>query len=738
MEIYINQEHQTFHLQNNAISYIMMVLPDGSLGHLYYGTRLHEHPNWRHLLETCNRPMSSNPLASRPDFSLEHVLQEYPSSHVTDYREAAFHAINEDGGDAISFKYVGYRVEEGKVKIDGLPATYVEKSDEAKTLTIIVEDPLTHLKAELYYTIFADAPIMTRSVKFINEGKTTLHLRKVMSMCLDFPDHDFTWMQFSGSWARERHPYERSLEIGVTAIGSLRGHSSHQQNPFVILKRRETTESNGEAYAFSFVYSGNFLALAEVDNYETLRLTMGIHPEHFDWCLEPSQSFSTPEVVMAYTTKGLNDLSGSLHHLYRTRLVRGYWRDRVRPILLNSWEACYFDVTEDKVLAMAKKAKACGVELFVIDDGYFKNRHNDYAGLGDWEVDEEKFPHGFNYLTTRLKEMGLMTGLWIEPEMVNKESELYRTHPDYILQEQGRESAVGRHQYVLDFTRKEVVDTIYTKLEKLLSSGDFSYVKWDMNRSISEAHSLNLPASHQGEVFHRYILGVYDLYERLIQRFPHMLFESCASGGARFDAGMLYYAPQAWTSDDTDAIERLKIQYGTSYGYPLVSMGSHVSAVPNHQLMRTTPLKTRAHVAYFGTFGYELDPRELSVQDIAEMKKQTTFMKKYRKIIQMGTFYRLKSPFTSNEAAWMVVSDDQQEAIVGYYRILSEVNAPYRRVKLMGLNPDLQYRIDENEISYYGDELMSRGLITTDETSSGDGNSRGDYTSYLYILRAIK
>lgn len=434
-------------------------------------------------------------------------------------------------------------------------------------------------------------------------------------------------------------------------------------------------------------------------------------------------------------------MSQTFQKLYAKRLARGYWRDKARPILNNNWEATYFDFTEDRLVEIAKKAKECGVELFVLDDGWFGARRNDRAGLGDWVANEELLPNGIKGLSERIEALGLKFGLWFEPEMVNKDSDLYRAHPDWILQTPGRSTSHGRYQYVLDFSRKEVVDHIYGMMAKLLSESKISYIKWDMNRSITECYSSKLPSDRQGEVFHRYILGVYDLYERLTNEFPEVLFESCASGGGRFDPGMLYYAPQGWTSDDSDAIERLKIQYGTSMCYPLSSMGSHVSVVPNHQVFRNTPLHTRANVAYFGTFGYELDLNKLTEEEIKEVKEQITFMKEYREVLQFGTFYRLKSPFEGNETVWMVTNEDSTLAIVGYYRVLNGVNQPYSRVRLQGLNPDMIYENVWNHTENYGDELMNYGLITSDVTAGevpGNVTPCTDFESRIYMLKGKK
>ena len=546
-------------------------------------------------------------------------------------------------------------------------------------------------------------------------------------------------MQLSGAWSRERYVKNRILEQGITAIDSMRGNSSHEHNPFMVLKRPNAGETSGEVIGFSLIYSGNFRMQAEVDTHDVTRITVGINPDRFDWKLEPGEEFQTPEAVMVYSDQGLNKMSQTFHRLYAKRLARGYWRDRPRPILNNNWEATYFNFTEDRLVQIASKAKECGVELFVLDDGWFGQRNDDHAGLGDWVANPERLPNGIKGLSERIEAMGIKFGLWFEPEMTNKDSDLYRAHPDWILHTPGRNASHGRYQYVLDFSRKEVVEYIYEMMAKILSEAKVSYIKWDMNRSITECYSVALPADRQGEVFHRYILGVYDLYERLTSEFPEVLFESCSSGGGRFDPGMLYYAPQGWTSDDSDAIERLKIQYGTSLCYPISSMGSHVSVIPNHQVFRKTPLHTRANVAYFGTFGYELDLNSLKEEEIAEVKEQIVFMKKYRKLFQFGDFYRLKSPFEGNETIWMVVSEDKKTAIVGYYRTLNGVNQAYSRIKLQGLDPDMLYENILNKTENYGDELMNFGLITTDVTAGevpGDATPCTDFESRIYILKA--
>ena len=720
MSIVFHEKNRMFHLFNDKISYIMTVLPNGQMGQLYFGKRIHQREDYSYLLEMMARPMGSYVFESDRTLSLEHVKQEYGVYGSTDYRCPAVEILQENGSRISDFCYKSHTVSGGKPKLKGLPATYTESDSEAETLTLVLEDRVTGIELELLYTLFAGSGIIARSARFLNCGKKPVHLLKAMSLCMDLPDHDYDWIQFSGAWARERYPKKRRLETGIQSVGSMRGHSSHEHNPFVILKRPTADEFQGEVIGFSLIYSGNFLAQAEVDTHDTTRVLLGINPEWFDWKLEPGEEFQTPEAVMVYTDRGMNDMSQTFHRLFQKRLARGYWRDRERPILINNWEATYFDFTEERIVEIAKKAKEQGIELFVLDDGWFGKRTSERAGLGDWKANPERLPEGITGLAQKIEALGMKFGLWFEPEMVNKDSDLYREHPDWILSVPERRQSQGRYQYVLDFSRKEVVDYIYDRMAEILGSGKVSYVKWDMNRSITECWSAALPADRQGEVFHRYILGVYDLYDRLNTAFPEVLFESCASGGGRFDPGLLYYAPQGWASDDTDAAERLKIQYGTSYCYPISSIGAHVSASPNHQIMRSTPLYTRANVACFGTFGYEMDLNRLTAEEQEEVKRQTAFMKKYRSVLQFGSFYRLESPFEGNVTAWMSVSGDRKTAVVGWYRTLNGINMGYTRVKLRGLEPDSVYRVSEDGAlrgEYYGDELMNVGLVTSDADS---------------------
>ena len=740
MSILVNPKNNTFHLQNDHISYIMTVYPNGQMAQLYCGKPIHDKEDFSYLLEGSLRSHSAYVENGGDSISLEHTKQEYAVYGSSDFREPAIEVRQENGSRLSDFVYKSYEILPGKPALPGLPATYVESGDEAETLVLHLADETADMELQLMYTLFAGAGILARSVRVINNGSSPVFLERVMSFCLDLPDADYDLVQLSGSWARERTPVSHHLVQGIHAVESLRGHSSHQNNPFLLLKRPLTDEFAGEAMGFSFVYSGNFLAQVQVDTYNMTRVMMGIHPNWFCWKLEEGEAFQAPETVMVFSDKGLNGVSQTYHKLYQNRLCRGVWRNRPRPILLNNWEATYFDFDEEKLLNIAAKAKECGVELFVLDDGWFGKRRNDYAGLGDWYPATELLPEGIAGLSRKVEALGLKFGLWIEPEMVNPDSDLYRAHPDWVLSIPDRYRSLSRHQCVLDYSRPEVVDHIHGMIAKILRESKISYLKWDMNRSITECWSHALPADRQGEVFHRYILGVYSLYDRLTCEFPEILFESCAGGGGRFDPGLLYYAPQTWTSDNTDAVERMKIQYGTSYVYPVSSMGSHVSAVPNHQMNRITPLKTRAEVAYFGTYGYELDLNRLTEEEQEEVKQYSEYMKQNRELLQFGTFYRLQSPFTHNEMSWMVVSEDKKEAIVGDYRILSEVNAGFTRIRLQGLDKDTCYEV-EGLGRFYGDEMMNLGLVTSNGSTGKPGDdvtAARDFDSTVYRLRAVE
>ncbi|MCR4590186.1 MAG: alpha-galactosidase [Lachnospiraceae bacterium] len=731
MDIVFHEGSKQFHLFNDRVSYIIGIFPNGEAGQLYYGKRIHDRDDYSYLINYEFRAMMVG-MHDNECFSLEMNRCEYPSFGTSDLRDPAFDIVYGNGSRVSCFEYVSHEISDGKPSLPGLPALYTEDDKEAKTLKILFRDGLTGMELTLSYTIFRDYPVIARNAYFKNGGSESVRLEKAMSLSVDLPDMDYNWIQFSGAWGREKYPVERELTRGITKIGSMRGHSSANHNPFVILKRKNTDEFSGEAISAALVYSGNFVSQAEGDVYGTLRFMTGINPEGFSWKLDPGEEFQTPEAVLTWTEDGLNDLSQTIHRLYRKRLSRGSWKEKERPILLNNWEATMMDFDEEAILKIARKGKEAGVELFVLDDGWFGNRDDDFRGLGDWFVNTDKLPEGIAGLAEKIHDMGLMFGLWFEPEMINEDSDLYRKHPDWVLSVPGRDRSLGRHQMVLDMTRDEVWDFLYERMHTIISEGSIDYVKWDMNRTISECYSIGTPAEEQGKVYHKYILNVYRLYERLIADFPGLLFESCSSGSSRFDAGIMHYAPQTWGSDDTDAVERLKIQYGTSYGYPISAIGAHVSVVPNQQTGRITSITTRANAAYFGTFGYEMDLNHVTDEEFEEIKEQIVFMKKHRGLLQSGNFYRLLSPFEDNYCSWMVVSEDRKKAIFAYYRVLSEPNCGHRKVRLKGLDRDGLYHFDGQE--YYGSELMEIGVEISEAPGIEWKTPSGDYISGIFVI----
>ncbi|BDU84304.1 alpha-galactosidase [Clostridium perfringens] len=735
MPIIFHKELKEFHLYNKEISYIIHILPNGHVGNLYFGKKIDPYKTYNHLFEGIYRPLAAYVYEGDNKFSLQNTRQEYPTFGLSDFRKGAFLIKQENGSEISDFKYESHKIIEGKLKLKGLPQTYVENKEDATTLEITLLDEVIKSKLKLYFTIFEDRAVITRSASFLNLSNKSINIEKAMSFNLDLPDSNYNMIQLNGAWGRERHVYDRSIKEGTQGFYSLKGASSAEFNPFLALRRSNTDEFSGEVIGFSLVYSGNFMAEIDVDTYNQTRIMMGIHPDRFSWPLNLDEEFYTPEVVIVYSDKGLNYMSQVYHSLYRECLMRGKWKNSVRPILLNSWEALSFSIDEEKIKELATNASKLGVELFVLDDGWFGKRNNDNAGLGDWTVNKEKFPNGLNEIIEYINKLGMDFGIWIEPEMVNKDSELYRSHPDWIIHDPNRKPSHTRNQYTLDFSKDEVVDHIYNQIEKLLSDYNISYVKWDMNRYITECYSKDKGANLQGTVYHKYILNVYKLYDKLTTRFPNILFESCSSGGARFDPGMLYYAPQTWTSDNTDAIERIKIQYGSSLVYPLISMGSHVSESPNQQVFRETVLETRANVAYFGNLGYELDVNKLSDNEKEEIKKQIQFYKENREVFQFGEFYRIKNPYNNNISAWMVKSNDEKTIILGCYKLLNHANEGKERVKLFGLDKDGDYKLSyPYEKEFKGDEIMNVGISMNDDYFCNSGN---DFSSVLYLLRKI-
>ena len=712
-------------MQAGETSYVIKICHQAYLSHLYWGRRIID-SNESNYLQFKYRLFSPQPHGFDRTFSLDTLPQEYPANGNGDFRSPAYQMQFNNGTTVTDFKYKKFHIYKGKRKLEGLPSTYVEKEAEATSIDITLEDEQTGLVAILTYSTYEQHNAIIRSVKFINPGEVPVKILKAMSASVDFRDSEFDLMNLYGAHANECNISRKGLSPGSHLIESKRGASSHQHNPFICLARPDTNEDNGEVFGLSLIYSGNFLAQAEVDQFKTTRLFIGINPFQFSWLLEAGSTFQTPEAVMVYSYKGLNGMSRTFHDIYRTRLARGKYRDCPRPILLNNWEATYFKFDAPKLVQLAREGKALGMELFVLDDGWFGKRNNAKSSLGDWYVNEKKLPGGLKRLAEQINQLGMEFGLWFEPEMVSEDSDLYRKHPDWCIQVPHRPKSLGRDQLVLDLTRKEVCEYIIESVSSVLVSAPIRYVKWDMNRHMTEVGSPALPPERQNETSHRYILGLYSILEVLTKRHPSVLFEGCSGGGGRFDPGMLYYMPQIWTSDNTDAVSRLKIQYGTSLVYPPLAMGAHVSASPNHQVHRYTSMSMRGHVSLSGNLGYELDLTKISPAEKEMIRKQITLYKEIRSIIQFGTYYRLLSPFAGNQVAWQFVSLDQSETVIMYFRLLAEPAEPFRILRVKGLNPAMAYVDKDTTKLYGGDELMYAGLSIPE--------MKGDYGSVLWRL----
>ena len=736
MNIQVNTSNRLFHLQTKHTSYVFHVIEDGSLGQLYYGPKIPFKDDYANLNTREEHDCTNTRTDEDVEFQAELLKQEYAGLGKGDYRYPAFQITYPNGSRTSEFQYRDYELKDGKARLTGLPSTFADDSNDSQTLTVKLADG--DLELQLHYTIFADEDVIVRSTTFVNHGKTVF-LNRALSAQLDLPDANYDFIQFAGSWSRERHLHRSHLRPGTQSISSLRTASSHQENPFFMLARPHTDNNQGAVFGFNFVYSGNFLDSVEVDQFDTTRVLIGINPDEFGWKLNSGDSFQTPEVIFSYTDNGFNALSQQLGAFYAQHLINPHFAHQERPILINNWEATFMDFTEDKLMPIVERAKELGIEMFVLDDGWFGHRDDDRSSLGDWFVDEKKFNHGIAGFAKRVHDLDMKFGLWFEPEMISIDSKLYQTHPEWMIKTPGRGQTPGRHQFVLDMSRQEVVDYLFGLMSHIIQDAKLDYIKWDMNRNITEMYGADLPADQQLEFSHRYILGVYDLYDRLTKAFPDVLFESCASGGGRFDLGMMYYAPQAWCSDDTDAVERIKIQDGTSYGYTPSMWGAHVSAVPNDQVGRLTSIDMRAKVAYFGAFGYELDVTELSDEEQATIKQQVAFYKQYRKLFQFGTFYRLETPDTSdNVYGWETVSPDKQTAIGMRYQILNGANPAYIRYYFKGLDPERRYTVNDGSEVFSGAELMNAGYFVPRVMNRLQSPKvPSDFHADMFIVKAV-
>lgn len=720
MAITFNETTRIFTLTTAHTTYQMQADAQGYLLHLYYGARTAGEMDY--LLNYGDRGFSGNPNSAGSDrtYSLDALPQEYPSLGTGDFRNYALNIENADGSQCCNPVYITHEIAAGKYTLKGLPFVRAEEN-EAETLKIILEDPVTKVELHLLYGVLEKEDIITRSVIIKNAGKAPVTVKKAQSACLDFLHGDYDLIKFYGRHAMERNMERMPVSHESTRIGSRRGTSSHQYNPGVILAGKNTNEDSGSCYGMLFVYSGNFLVEAEKDQYDQTRIQMGLTDELFAYPLEAGAEFTAPEVILSYTNKGLSRLSQQYHHCIMNHICQGKYVHVNRPVLINSWEAAYFDFTGDTIVELAKEAKALGIDMVVMDDGWFGKRNDDNSSLGDWYVNEEKLGGTLTKLIERVNAEGVKFGIWIEPEMVSEDSDLYREHPDWAITIPGRKPVRSRNQLVLDFSRKEVRDEIFKRICAVLDQGNVEYIKWDMNRSLADIYAPN--------VTYDYVLGVYDFLEKLTNRYPDILIEGCSGGGGRFDAGMLYYTPQIWCSDNTDAINRTRIQYGTSFFYPVAAMGSHVSAVPNHQTGRVTSMHTRGVAAMSGTFGYELNPALLNAKEKAEIRAQLAQYREYQELIREGDYYRLSNPFQDNFAAWMVVSDDRSKALVSVIRLTAEANPPAAYVTLKGMEEDAFYREKTTGKVYPGAALMEAGILLPAAVS--------EYEAYQIALERV-
>lgn len=735
INIFYNEKDKAFKLRANNTDYMMKVCEEGYLAHVYYGNKVPDE-DLTYLLRLDESPFT--PATNDRDRAsfMDTLPFEYPCFGLGDYRESAFKIMDANGMSTCDLRYVSHKMYEGKPKLEGLPATFATEESGCSTLEITMYDKYADIEVVLIYTAFDKLDVITRSAVITNKSEKPFKITRALSACVDFDTDKMDMITLNGSWARERAVERCRLHHGKQLVDSSRGESSHQNNPFVALCDNNADEDKGEVFGFNFVYSGNFYAQAEVTQHKKTRFLMGINPLDFEWLLEKGESFACPEVVMVHSDEGIGKMSRTFHDLYRNNLIRGEYKDKRRPILINNWEATYFNFDTDKLIDIAKEASKLGIEMLVMDDGWFGHRDSDNSSLGDWFVYEKKLKGGLKYLVDEVNKLGMKFGIWFEPEMISPDSELYKAHPDWAIQIKGRPLTLCREQYVLDYSRKEVRDHVYGMMKKILDSANIEYIKWDMNRQLTEVGSATLPAERQRELWHRYVLGVYDLMDRLTTDYPHILLENCSGGGARFDPGMLYYSPQIWCSDDTDAIERLKIQHGTSMCYPCLAMGAHVSDCPNHTVGRNTPFKTRGHVAMVGTFGYELDVTRIPQEDRDAIPAQIKEFNKFNKLVRTGDHYRIGNMFEDNTwDAWEFVAKDKSEALFEFVQVLGRPNERSRRIKLKGLEADAYY-YEENEPDkkISGAALMNAG-INIAKMWNGDG-LYGDFCSK--ILHFIK
>lgn len=709
MPIFFDDKSQIIKLDTLNSSYVIKIFEEGYLLNLYYGAKIPDSDcgsafDGAHFRDWFSSFSPSNPNVKDGTFSADVAPMEYSGFGSGDFRTAAVAIRNAAGDDITDFRYIAHRIYAGKPKLEQLPSLYLNDESEADTLEIDVCDKITGAEATLIYTAFKNHSAITKSVKIRNASDKPFEIERAYSSSFSLPTMDYDFIHFYGKWGSERNYARSPLDHGTQAIYSARGSSSHYHNPFAAFAAHGADEEHGEVYGVNLVYSGNFKIEADCDFYACTRINVGINPDGFGWYLEPGEEFQTPEAVLVYSNDGIGEMSRTYHRLYLNNLISGRYKTEKRPLLINSWEAAYFNFDTDKLVSFAERAKELGIDMLVMDDGWFGHRNNDWTSLGDWYVNEDKLKGGLGVLIDRVNALGLKFGIWYEPEMISPDSDLYRAHPDWCIHAGNRDRSIARHQYVLDMSRKEVRDNIFEQMKAVLSKYKIDYVKWDFNRNLTEVACAEFPAERQKEIFHRFTLGTYELMNRLMTEFPNLLIENCSGGGGRFDAGMLYYSPQIWASDNTDPIDRLAIQYGTSYCYPASAMGAHVS------MCRRTGFETKGNVAIWGTFGYELDPNHLNDKEKEIVKKQVEEYHKYYELIHYGDLYRVVTPFENPYyCAWEFVSPDKKEMLFTCVTMREHINTYYIQ-RFKGLDPNKNYVESESGRVYSGSFLMNVGL----------------------------
>lgn len=734
--ISFNSKTKTFRLDTPNSTYSIFINERGYIGHAYFGSKLGD-DNVSYLTRNMEYGFSGNKIFREKGMFLDFFPQELPTEGLGDFRESALAICDSEGHNAIELKYKSHTISRGAKPLPGLPAVF-GSSEDCSVLELTATDDILGAEVTLVYTVFEKLDAIVRSVRIKNNGKNSFYIKKALSLALDIDDDNFDMITLHGSWARERHMDRHPVHMGKQGVVSMRGETSHQEHPFIALLDHNADWDFGRVYGINFIYSGNFVADVQKNQFDNIRAVMGINPEGFTWKLESGEVFDTPQAVLVYSDSGLNAMSRTFHDLYREHLIRSPYKSSPRPILINNWEATYFNFDTDKLIDIAREASKDGIEMLVMDDGWFGHRSFDDSSLGDWTVNENKIKGGLKHLVDEVNKLGMKFGIWFEPEMISPDSDLYRAHPDWAIQIPGREPGLSRQQLVLDITRKEVEDYTYESVAKILRSANIEYVKWDMNRQLTDIGSINLPADRIGEFYHRYVLAVYRLQERLLTEFPKLLLENCSGGGARFDPGMFFYSPQIWCSDDTDAIERLAIQEGTALVYPLSTMGAHVSVCPNHACGRITPFKTRGYVALSGTFGYELDITKLPPEERAMIPGQVALYKRFGDLVRNGDYSRIASYRENNEYdCWASISKDKSKALVTFVQVLNHPNYKTRFIKIRGLKPESKYRIsfpDEDPSKVPSFELTGKTIAFAGIPVRRDW---GDFQGQLIYIEEI-